>query len=200
MEPFPKLRHGHQACMVRRTPVSPCPTPAHEGSTDDLVPVICTSVLLSEYYPPFTQWEMESKIKGGKIHRGLGYFNGNKFAVPRDNDVSENQMEFPKLDINREVSVSKYNANINKSRTPGFFLNISHLQKQLISGDLRGRRSLPKSDPIKLITSSSKHHKQMIKHNSTNTISKKSRDQLFPPILDVWAQNDAMQRSIRLWI
>ncbi|KAM4707182.1 uncharacterized protein O3C94_004128 [Discoglossus pictus] len=194
MEVLPKLRHP---CRICRAPVSPCPSPAvPDDISQDFAPVVCTSVLLSVYYPQFIRNELESKIKVGKISRGIGAFNGNLLAVKSEKIECEEETEFPEL-VKRTASKRH---NTLKKTSPDFFLDIAQLQKNIFSGHTRRRLPLPQSGANKSISSSSKDDYQLVKQNPPTKPSKKPRDLLLPPILDVWAQNDAMQRSLRLRI
>ncbi|CAH2296491.1 Hypothetical predicted protein [Pelobates cultripes] len=190
MESFPRLRP-----IVPAVCETPCPTPAHKGELlKDLLPVVCTSVVLSTTYPQFTGRELESKIRNGEIQRWTNPFHENKHPVQADKH-RDNRKKSEIVKFGTVTDLRKHR--VLGNTTPGFFTDLAHLQMQLISGYPRGKPLF--KDNTSLV--SSMRSSQIEKRKKpTRRMAVKTRYQLLPPILDVWTQNDAMERSIRLGI
>ncbi|OCT98789.1 hypothetical protein XELAEV_18011023mg [Xenopus laevis] len=188
MEPF----NGRQnlGCRACGAPVLPRTLPNHIGNAySDLVPVVSTSVLLSTFYPQFTGKNLESKITSGDIYRGFRNSHGGQTALPGHSDMTRSKWVFPELH-SRTITVKPRRLNNPNGPTPRFFADLEQLQRQLISGPSRRQFALPPSSEMKSI-------KSLTNADPSEARDCRSKDVFFPPVLDVWAQNDAMQRSLR---
>ncbi|KAG8456724.1 hypothetical protein GDO86_002489 [Hymenochirus boettgeri] len=178
-----QLNPGYMECVG---PLTPCPSPHRKGNTFiDLVPTVSPSVLLSAYYPQFTGKSLQ-KINKEDILKASGVLHVDHAHGPIEAQVKVN-WTFPKL--HKNSTTNRRWDNWGKT-TPGFFADLNHLQRQLVSGCHQRRLPIPPRDVIKSLPSSAKTELQMVKRSP--------REAIFPPILDVWAQNDAMQRSLQL--
>ncbi|KAE8636516.1 hypothetical protein XENTR_v10003024 [Xenopus tropicalis] len=176
-------------CMACSAHVMAPTSPDHRGNTfSDLVPVVSTSVLLSTFYPQFTGRNLEAKITNGDIHRGFRNFHGNQGGVHGRSEVPRRKRVFPELQ-SRTITIGSGSLNNSVGPAPGYFTNLQQLQRKLISGSSRRKWLLPPSSERKSIESSANVNPRMAR-------GCRSKDVFFPPVLDVWAQNDAMQRSL----
>ncbi|KAG8599077.1 hypothetical protein GDO81_002870 [Engystomops pustulosus] len=182
MESFPRLRA--LGCVVCGDPVSPCPSPACPPELfREVAPVVYRSVLLSSSYPQFTRQELESKLQTGEIERFQNYLQ----TGPRCHQDPHGHL--PILAGGNDSMTAPQR----QKTFPGYFSNLQHLQKQLVSGNPRWRQPTGQKGKDNSPKTSSRAP-------NTKTSVTTTTYGLFPPILDVWAQRDAMQRSITLRI
>lgn len=191
------------SCFVCGVPVSPCPSPAIPPEFfNELVPVVCRSVLLSASHPQFTRQELEIKLKNGEIEPVLGRKSNKLLTMRNKEDGWKEKTHLPPLSGSGTMSRQRSQQSLQKTSS-GFFSDLAHLQGQLEKGHVKWWKPTTKPAQIKSSMAPSTSSYLPAKRYFTiinDTTSNRSKAELFPPILDVWAQNDAMQRSITLRI
>ncbi|KAM3936659.1 uncharacterized protein RB166_016801 [Leptodactylus fuscus] len=189
MERLPRLRA--LGCRVCGDPVSPCPSPACSPELfSELAPVVYRSVLLSFSYPQLTRQELESKLRTGKIERFQTY------PLKNQPKSQEDQLDYGDHKQFSALTVVPQHPSLQKT-SPGYFSNLRHLQRQLVSGHSRWKRPIGQQGKEKSPKMLPAAKCEMARNTK---ISNAATYGLFPPILDVWAQRDAMHRSITLRI
>lgn len=119
------------SCFVCGVPVSPCPSPAIPPEFfNELVPVVCRSVLLSASHPQFTRQELEMKLKNGEIEPILGRKSNRLLTMQKMEDGWKERRRLPPLSGNGAMSWPRSQ----QKTSSGFFKDLAHLQGQLEKG------------------------------------------------------------------
>ncbi|XP_030047992.1 uncharacterized protein LOC115462093 [Microcaecilia unicolor] len=184
-------------CVVCGIPVSADSTAY--GWSDGLqdLTLVCTSVLLSVQYPQYTQQQLEEKLRNGKISQSFETLRRKQIAekttpemYEKDNEhfLSQNQLARAKRSIMPDKP-HEY-----------FFKDLAHLQKQLVSGERSQGVSVRRGTKLLQRNSSYLAETRKVQHVEKRVAAREvklGQDPLLPPILSVWAQNDAKCRSLK---